>query len=126
MSDLEMLRRHVNDGDPRALSDLVARHIDWVYAAALRQVRDPHTADDVTQAVFLALSQQAAKLAGGVALSAWLFRVTRRAAAMALRSAGRRRKHERQAAMMADEAGRASMGPQQWEAMAPVLDEVVA
>src|SRR5258706_1032972 len=48
MSNLEILRRHVNDSDPLAFSELVARHIDWVYAAALRQVRDPHTADEMT------------------------------------------------------------------------------
>jgi RNA polymerase sigma factor (sigma-70 family) len=124
MSDLDILRRHVNDSDPRAFSDLVARHIDWVYAAALRQVRDPHTADDVTQAVFLALSRQAPKLAGGVVLSAWLFRVTRRASAMALRSAGRRRTHERRAAIMVREE-QSTMDEQAWETLAPVLDEVV-
>jgi RNA polymerase sigma factor (sigma-70 family) len=124
MSDLEILRRHVNDGDPRAFGELVARHLDWVYSAALRQVRDPHTADDVTQAVFLALSQQAPKLAGGVVLSAWLFRVTRRASAMALRSAGRRRTHERRAAVMVKEE-QSGMDEQAWETLAPVLDEVV-
>src|SRR3954466_4105780 len=95
MTDLDLLRRHVDDADPRAFAELVARHLDWVYSAALRQVRDAHTADDVTQAVFLALSREAAKLTGGVVLTAWLFRVTRRASAMALRAAGRRRKHER-------------------------------
>jgi RNA polymerase sigma factor (sigma-70 family) len=124
MSDLEILRRHVNDGDPRAFAELVARHLDWVYSAALRQVRDPHTADDVTQAVFLALSRHAPKLAGGVVLSAWLFRVTRRASAMALRSAGRRRTHERRAAVMASEE-QSTMDEQAWETLAPVLDEVV-
>src|SRR4051812_36471968 len=104
MSDLETLQRHVSGQDHHAFDDLVARHLDWVYSSALRQVRDPHTADDVTQAVFLALSQHAGKLADGVVLTAWLFRVTRHASAMALRAAGRRTKHERRAATMAKEA----------------------
>jgi RNA polymerase sigma factor (sigma-70 family) len=125
MNDLEILRRHVNDADPSAFGELVARHLDWVYSAALRQVRDPHMADDVTQAVFLALSQQARKLTAGVVLEAWLFRVTRRASAMALRAAGRRRTHERRAAIMNSEERAADINPQDWETLAPVLDEVV-
>ena len=124
MSDLQILRRHVDDRDPRAFEQLVARHLDWVYSSALRQVRDPHTADDVTQAVFLALSRHAGRLAEGVVLSAWLFRATRRASAMALRSAGRRRKHERLAAAMVNEA-RDTMDEQTWERLAPLLDEMV-
>src|SRR5687768_4767841 len=104
MTDLQILRQHVDDRDPRAFEQLVARHLDWVYSSALRQVRDPHTADDVTQAVFLALSRHARRLSEGVVLAAWLFRATRRASAMALRSAGRRRKHERLAATMTTEA----------------------
>ena len=103
LNDLDILRRHVSGSDPRAFGELLARHLDWVYAAALRQVRDPHMADDVTQAVFLALAQHASNLAGGVVLEAWLFRVTRRASAMALRAAGRRRTHERRAAIMMSE-----------------------
>jgi RNA polymerase sigma factor (sigma-70 family) len=125
LNDLDILRRHVSGRDPRAFGELVARHLDWVYSAALRQVRDPHMADDVTQAVFLALAQHASKLTGGVVLEAWLFRVTRRASAMALRAAGRRRTHERRAAIMMSEERPADMDARDWETLAPVLDEVV-
>jgi len=124
MSDLEILRRHARERDPHAFGELVARHLDWVYSAALRQVGDAHTADDVTQAVFLALARDAERLAGGVVLSAWLFRVTRRAAAMAIRSNRRRRRHERQAAALSAEE-RPAMDEQSWERLAPVLDEMV-
>jgi len=124
MTDLQLLQQHATHRDPGAFNELVTRHLNWVYSAALRQVQDAHLADDVTQAVFLALSQSAAKLAKGVVLTAWLFRVTQRTSAMAIRSQGRRRKHERRAAIMSSEQ-QPEMDQQTWEELAPVLDELV-
>ncbi len=124
MSDLELLQRYVHEDDRQALATLVRRHTDWVYSAALRQVRDPHLAEDVTQAVFLALVQKAGRLSRGVVLPAWLLAVTRCSAAMARRSEARRRRHERCAAEMAQDAD-GPMTETQWQAIAPMLDELV-
>src|SRR4051794_35925406 len=120
MTDLELLRQYALHRESRAFDELVSRHLDWVYSSALRQVRDPHLADDVTQAVFLALSQQAGKLAGGVDLTAWLFRVTQRTSAMAIRSLVRRRKHERRAAIMTSQE-QSDIDESTWESLAPLL-----
>ena len=80
MTDWQLLQQYLQSRSQEAFAELVHRHIGWVRAAALRQVRDAHLADDVAQAVFLALAQQAHRLHEGVALSTWLFKVTRYAA----------------------------------------------
>jgi RNA polymerase sigma factor (sigma-70 family) len=65
-----------------------------------------------------------------VALSTWLFQVTRYAASTALRAESRRRRHERHAAMSAaqhdENADERAMSPQQWEQLTRMLDDLVA
>jgi len=39
--DLQLLRDYVEHNSQDAFADLVRRYVDLVYAAALRQVRDP-------------------------------------------------------------------------------------
>ena len=90
MGDLELLQQYAREGSEEAFAELVGRHIGWVYLAALRQVRRPELADDVAQAVFIALAQQAGKLVRvGRPLAPWMFRVMRYAALMALRGGGK-------------------------------------
>ncbi len=85
---------------PNGLEELVRAHVDAVYAAALRQVKDPHLAADVTQAVFLILQKKYGQLAPDTIISAWLMRTTRYAALTALQRQRRRINHERKAAKM--------------------------
>ena len=58
MNTGELLRIFVHDRSNGAFRRLVDAHIDLVYSAARRQVRDSALADDVTQTVFLCLSRK--------------------------------------------------------------------
>ena len=92
-SDMACLRAFAREGSQDAFATLVRRRIDMVYSAALRQVRDPATAEDVAQGVFMTLARKAAGLVDrNVVLSAWLLRATHLAALDALRRERRRQK----------------------------------
>src|SRR5882724_7777561 len=97
--DHALLAEYV-DGSDTAFAALVRRHIDLVYSAALRQVRDPHTAADVTSAVFMVLARKAGELTAGVVIAAWLHSTTRHAALKAIRARVRREHYEQEAARM--------------------------
>ena len=61
--DCELLRRYAESRCEEAFAELVRRHLDLVYSAALRQVNgDAHLAQDVTQTVFMHLSRNARRL----------------------------------------------------------------
>lgn len=93
-SDADLLRLYARQASQAAFSALVARHLDLVYAAALRQVRSPDLARDVAQTVFIELAREAGKLRPDCVLPAWLHTATRRRAIDLIRGEARRKRRE--------------------------------
>src|SRR5437868_3332799 len=100
MDDTELLREFGGRHSEEAFRMLVERHIGFVYAVALRQLRNPSAAEEATQAVFIDLAAKAGRLSEKTILSGWLFRAVRFAAAKIIRAEVRRQKREREAAEM--------------------------
>jgi len=72
-------------------AELVRRHVDLVHSATLRMVCDAHLAEDVTQAVFIALAQNALSLTARPVFVRWLHRTAQNLAAKTVRTDVRRR-----------------------------------
>ncbi len=101
----ELLRRYAEERTEQAFAELVRRHIDFVYAVALRQLSgDTHLAEDVTQRVFTDLARKADSVSRRPTLSGWLYRSTQFAAAAAVRVERRRRTREQEAHTMNEPA----------------------
>src|SRR5580692_4660613 len=97
--DATLLRRYAEDRSEAAFTELVKRHLDLVYSAALRRTGgDPHRAADVAQQVFGALARDARRLSRHSVLQAWLHTATRNASLNLMISEHRRKTRESMAA----------------------------
>jgi RNA polymerase sigma factor (sigma-70 family) len=119
-TDSQLLRAFAERNSDPAFAELVRRHIDLVHSAALRMVCDAHLAQDVTQAVFIALAKNAAQFTERPILSGWLHRTAQNIAAQTVRTDVRRRAREQEAAAMNELL---SATPDvSWDQIAPHLD----
>ncbi|HTO02197.1 MAG TPA: TonB family protein [Opitutus sp.] len=126
INDADLLRRYVRDHAEDAFRELVERHLNFVYSAALRQVNgDTHLARDVTQLVFVDLARKAGSLAGRRVLAGWLFVSTRYAAAKLVRQERRRQIREQEAFIMNDHVDNREASCD-WSQVRPLLDDALA
>ncbi|MDB6130455.1 MAG: hypothetical protein JWM04_1562 [Verrucomicrobiales bacterium] len=121
-TDSQLLQEYSEMHSDAAFSELARRHVDLVYSAALRMVRDTHLAEDVTQGTFVALAKNAAQLRSEVVLSAWLHRTAQNIAAQTVRTEVRRRVREQEAVAMTDKFAGDGVGDAQWQDVELHLD----
>jgi RNA polymerase sigma factor (sigma-70 family) len=121
-SDLDLLRQFVRENSQDAFTEIVRRHVNLVYSAALRQVRSPQLAEEIAQSVFADLARSAGKLKSDTVVTAWLYAVTRRTAIDAIRKESRRQLREQIAVEMNDMNATAN----EWTQIEPLLDDAIA
>jgi type II secretion system protein G len=128
LEDDALLRQFVKERSSAAFEQLVHRHVRAVYSAALRQVQDAALAEDVTQGVFMVLTQKAPTVQHMKTIGGWLLKVTRYCAIDARRKEQRQRRHEQLAAAQRCEAetGAPHSSSDEWERLWPVLDEALS
>ena len=122
--DFDLLSNFARHGEQPAFADLVHRHLDLVFATALRKVEDPGAAQEVAQNVFAALARKAWRFAPDDSLPAWLHKTALLEAKSWLRGELRRRRREQTAA----ELGTTMTTPDEQpalRALVPLLDEAL-
>jgi RNA polymerase sigma factor (sigma-70 family) len=121
--DMALVREYAANQSERAFETLVSRHINLVYSVAIRQVRDIHLAEEITQAVFIILERKAKTLSPKTILSGWLCRTARYVAANTL-TIERRRQHRQQEAYMQSHLNEPESNA--WMQIEPLLEAAMA
>lgn len=122
--DVQWLEDYARTGSPQAFARLVETHVGLVYSAAMRQLRNHHLAEDVTQQAFIKLAQKASSLQRETVLAAWLLVTTRYLASDVKRAAARRAAREQRAAEMRSTPP-PSPDHDPWSEIEPLLDEAM-
>ncbi|HZL78641.1 MAG TPA: sigma-70 family RNA polymerase sigma factor, partial [Candidatus Limnocylindrales bacterium] len=121
--DAELLRHYAATNSEAAFAELVKRHVNLVYSAALRQVNgDAHLAQDVAQTVFTDLARKAVSLSRREVLTGWLYTSAHFAAAKIVRTETRRR--DREEKFMREPIHETVPEPD-WEKIRPALDDAM-
>jgi RNA polymerase sigma factor (sigma-70 family) len=123
LDDAELLAAYATQRSEEAFATLVQRYVPLVYSSALRQVRNPHLAEEITQAVFVILARKAGSLRQKTVLAGWLCRTARFAACNAQKAEFRRQHREQEAHL---NSILHEPEPEAWPRIAPLLDEAVA
>jgi RNA polymerase sigma factor (sigma-70 family) len=123
LDDIALLREYVGRDSEEAFAALVARHVNRVYSVALRHTGSPHSAEEITQAVFVILARKSSRLSKHVILAGWLHETARLTAMTFIRSEIRRGRRELEAHMQTALNENESAV---WTQIAPWLDAALA
>lgn len=120
--DHDLLAAFAQHGAEAAFAELVRRHMNLAYSVALRLTGQAHSADEITQTVFIILARKAKTLSRKVILSGWLYQTTRFAAANFMKTEIRRQQRDLEAYWQSAENGAETAA---WEQLAPLLEETM-
>src|SRR6266404_4969956 len=123
-SDFALLREFARDGRQPAFATLARRHLDLVYATALRKVEDSGAAQEVAQNVFAVLARKAWQFAPDDSLPAWLHKAALLESKSWLRGELGRRRREQTAAELGTTM-KTSEEQFAFAALVPLLDEAL-
>jgi len=118
--DMTLVREFAARQSEQAFAQLVTRHLNLIYSAALGRVGDAHLAGEITQNVFILLARKAGTLGPRTILSGWLYRTMAFAAADALKIQRRRQQREQEAYMQSGLNEPRSDDP--WTKLSPLLE----
>jgi RNA polymerase sigma factor (sigma-70 family) len=123
LSDAELLRRFVAQGEQAAFTALVTRHASLVWGICCRALRREQDAEDAFQATFLALARKAGTIRNREAVGGWLYGVASRVAA----KAGARERRQQALAREARMPPAVEEPPREaaWRELQAILDEEV-
>jgi RNA polymerase sigma-70 factor (ECF subfamily) len=102
-ADLQLIAR-LQAGDDGAVTELAERYSHRIYQMALRHMKNPEDAEEVTQDVLMKVYRKVEHFRGDAALSSWIYRITFNTAMSRLRT----RKAEKAAEQERDRVERAS------------------
>ncbi len=122
--DFELLQRFTRHGEQSAFADVVRRHLDLVFATAMRKVEDAGAAQEVAQNVFTDLARKAWRFAPDDSLPAWLHKAALLESKSWLRGELRRRRREETAAELGTTM-KSSHDQPVFNALLPLLDEAL-
>ena len=123
LDDIALLRQYTDQKSEEAFATLVSRHVNKVYSVALRHTRNPHQAEEITQAVFVILAKKSGQLGQKVVLSGWLYETSRLTAVTFIRSEIRRGLREQEAHM---QNSLNDIESDVWSQISPLLDAGLA
>lgn len=118
--DITLLKKYAG-GDESAFTTLFERYVHLVYSTAVRQVRNPSHAEEITQAVFILLARKSKSLGPKTVLSGWLYQAARLTAASLIKREVRRQRREQEVYMQTLTGPETSL----WEQISPLLDDAM-
>jgi len=126
-SDAQLVREYVTCGVDVAFTELVQRHTNLVYSAALRQVGSPEAAAEISQGVFIGLARGAQallpRLTEEASLAGWLCRSTRNLSLNFRRDQFRRQSRQRK---VMEQLVTTSEDAPDWERLCGALDDAMS